>query len=80
MLILSFLIFALGLGLLYFGAEWLVSGSSRLAFSYGVRPLVVGMTIVAFATSMPELLVSLVAALQGSANIATGNIVGSKYC
>ncbi len=67
-----------GLLLLYYGAEYLVTGSSRLALSYGVRPLVVGLTVVAFATSMPELMVSLFAAVRGSSSIAAGNIVGSN--
>jgi len=75
---LTVLLFLAGLFLLYYGAESLVSGSSRLAFSYGIRPLVVGMTVVAFATSTPELLVSLLAAIRGSADIAAGNIVGSN--
>jgi len=74
----SILLFVGGLVLLYFGAEYLVSGSSRLARSYGVRPLIIGMTVVAFATSMPELTVSLLAAIRGSANIAVGNIIGSN--
>ncbi|PLX72843.1 MAG: hypothetical protein C0614_13370 [Desulfuromonas sp.] len=67
-----------GLLLLYYGAEYLVSGSSRLALALGVRPLIVGLTVVAFATSMPELMVSLFAAVKGSASIAAGNIVGSN--
>lgn len=67
-----------GLLLLYYGAEYLVTGSSRLALSYGVRPLVVGLTVVAFATSMPELMVSLFAAVRGSSSMAAGNIVGSN--
>ncbi len=75
---LDFLLFSGGLLLLYYGAEYLVSGSSRLALSFGIRPLIVGMTIVAFATSMPEMMVSLLAAFKGSADIAAGNIVGSN--
>lgn len=67
-----------GLLLLYYGAEYLVTGSSRLALSYGVRPLVVGLTVVAFATSMPELMVSLFATVRGSSSMAAGNIVGSN--
>jgi cation:H+ antiporter len=67
-----------GLLLLYYGAEYLVTGSSRLALSFGVRPLVVGLTIVAFATSMPELMVSLLAATRGASSMAAGNIVGSN--
>jgi cation:H+ antiporter len=67
-----------GLLLLYYGAESLVTGSSRLALSFGVRPLVVGLTVVAFATSMPELMVSLLAAVRGASSMAAGNIVGSN--
>ncbi len=72
------LTFIVGLIVLYYGADFLVAGSSRLAFSFGVRPLVVGLTIVSFATSMPELMVSLLAAWKGSTAIAVGNIVGSN--
>jgi cation:H+ antiporter len=67
-----------GLLLLYYGAEYLVTGSSRLALSFGVRPLVVGLTVVAFATSMPELMVSLLASARGSSSMAVGNIIGSN--
>ncbi len=67
-----------GLLLLYYGAEYLVTGSSRLALSFGVRPLVVGLTVVAFATSMPELMVSLFAASRGASSMAAGNIIGSN--
>jgi cation:H+ antiporter len=67
-----------GLLLLYYGAEYLVRGSSCLALSFGVRPLVVGLTVVAFATSMPELMVSLFAAVRGSSSMAAGNIIGSN--
>jgi cation:H+ antiporter len=72
------LVFVAGLLLLYYGAEYLVSGSSRLALSFGIRPLIIGMTVVAFATSMPEMMVSLFAAFKGAADIAAGNIVGSN--
>jgi len=72
------LLFVAGLLCLYYGADFLVNGSSRLALSYGVRPLIIGMTVVAFATSMPEMLVSLVAAVRGSADLAVGNVVGSN--
>lgn len=77
MLLGSILVVA-GLLLLYYGAEYLVTGSSRLALSYGVRPLVVGLTVVAFATSMPELMVSLFAATRGASSMAAGNIIGSN--
>ncbi|MEL7436313.1 MAG: calcium/sodium antiporter [Chloroflexota bacterium] len=67
-----------GLVLLFFGGNWLVQGASRLAESAGVSPLVVGLTIVAIGTSAPELIVSISAALSGSADIAVGNVVGSN--
>ncbi len=67
-----------GLVLLYFGAEWLVRGSSRLALRSGVAPLVVGLTIVAFGTSAPEMVVSTKAALTGQGGIAIGNVLGSN--
>ena len=74
----SVLVFFVGLVVLYYGADFLVDGSSRLALSFGVRPLIIGMTIVSFATSMPELMVSLLAVGKGSSAIAVGNIVGSN--
>jgi len=74
----SVVVFFVGLALLYYGADFLVDGSSRLALSFGVRPLIIGMTIVSFATSMPELMVSLLAVGKGSSDIAVGNIVGSN--
>jgi cation:H+ antiporter len=77
-MLLGFILVFAGLLLLYYGAEYLVTGSSRLALSFGVRPLVVGLTVVAFATSMPELMVSLLAAVRGSASLAAGNIIGSN--
>lgn len=68
----------LSLALLYFGADFLVKGSSSLAMRLGVKPLVVGLTVVAFGTSMPELIVSINAALSGSPEISVGNVVGSN--
>jgi cation:H+ antiporter len=70
--------FTLGLVLLYFGAEWLVRGASRLARAFGMSALVVGLTVVSFGTSAPELLVSLLAAFQGRADMTVGNVVGSN--
>lgn len=67
-----------GLLLLTAGAEGLVRGASALAQRMGLSPLVVGLTVVAFGTSTPELVVSLGAALQGNSGIALGNIVGSN--
>jgi cation:H+ antiporter len=69
---------ALGGVMLYFGAEWLVGGSAGLARSFGVRPLVVGLTVVAYATSAPEIVVSLKAALTGRGALALGNVLGSN--
>jgi cation:H+ antiporter len=66
--------------LLYFGAEWLVKGSSSLARSLGVTPIVIGLTVVAFGTSAPELVVSLISSIQGKSMIAVGNVVGSNIC
>jgi cation:H+ antiporter len=64
--------------LLYFGAEWLVRGSVGIAQAMGVRPLVIGLTVVAYGTSAPELVVSVVAALEGKSAIALGNVIGSN--
>ena len=75
---LDLILFISGLLLLYYGAESLVNGSSRLALSFGIHPLIIGMTIVAFATSMPEMTVSLMASFKGSSDIAAGNVVGSN--
>lgn len=67
-----------GVAVLYFGAEWLVRGSARLAAAAGIHPIVVGLTVVSFGTSAPELVVSLIAAIEGDADIALGNVLGSN--
>ncbi len=67
-----------GLVLLVGGGETLVSGATRLARRWGMSPLVIGLTIVAFGTSVPELFVSLTASLQGYPDIMIGNVVGSN--
>lgn len=72
------LMFILGLVALTIGAELLVRGAARLALTFGISPLVIGLTIVAFGTSAPEMAVSAGAALNGSADIAIGNVVGSN--
>ena len=72
--------FTAGLLLLYFGASWLVQGASNLARSLGLTPMVIGLTVVAFGTSTPELVVSLVSAVKGKSMIALGNVVGSNIC
>ncbi|RME51943.1 MAG: sodium:calcium antiporter [Deltaproteobacteria bacterium] len=74
----SWLLFLVGLGGLYFGAEILVRGSAALAVSLGVRPLLVGLTVVALGTSAPEFVVSFLAAIDGAGDIALGNVVGSN--
>lgn len=68
----------IGIVLLYFGAELLVKGSANLAMRCGVSALVAGLTIVAFGTSAPELVVSIKAGLDGLGDIAVGNVVGSN--
>lgn len=67
-----------GILLLYIGAESLVRGSSRLAGHFGIPPLIIGLTIVAFGTSAPELTVSISAALKGASDVAVGNVIGSN--
>jgi cation:H+ antiporter len=69
-----------GFVVLYFGAEWLVGASARLAVRFGVKPLLVGVTIVAMGTSAPEFVVSVMATHNGVGGIAVGNVVGSNIC
>jgi cation:H+ antiporter len=75
---LTALFFVSGLALLIAGGELLVRGAARLAAALGVAPLVIGLTVVAFGTSSPELAVSVQAGLAGSADIAMGNVIGSN--
>ena len=77
-MIFSSLAVLLGLALLTYGADRFVLGASGLASSLGISPLIIGLTIVAFATSAPELLVAAVAAWKGSTGLAIGNAVGSN--
>ncbi len=74
----TLLLFVAGLVALVAGAELLVRGASKLALSFGISPLVVGLTIVAFGTSAPEAAVSVGAVLEGKTDIAIGNVVGSN--
>jgi cation:H+ antiporter len=67
-----------GIVLLFLGAEGLIRGSSNLTIKLGITPLVVGLTVVAFGTSTPELVVCLKAALMGNSSISLGNVVGSN--
>ncbi len=72
------MILAAGLALLYIGSTVLVEGAASTAIMFAIRPVIVGLTIVSLATSAPELLVSLVAAIKGSGGISIGNIIGSN--
>lgn len=72
------LLLLVGLGLIVLGADWLVDGASAIARRAGVSEFVIGLTIVGFGTSCPELVVSLTGAIQGNADIAIGNVIGSN--
>jgi cation:H+ antiporter len=74
----NILLFVIGIAFLYSGGEGLVKGSSRLARSFGINPVVIGLTIVAFGTSAPEFVVSIIAVLRDSNDLVIGNIVGSN--
>lgn len=74
----SIVILCVGVGILYFGAEWLVRGAARLAQSLGISPIVVGLTVVSLGTSAPEMVVCVFAALDGGGNLAMGNVLGSN--
>ena len=77
-LVLQFALLALGFVLLGKGADWFVEGAAGIAAKFGIPQLVIGLTIVAFGTSVPELTVSVASALKGSADMAVGNVVGSN--
>lgn len=77
---LDILILSAGLIILILGGDFLIKGSSRLALKIKLSPLVVGLTIVAFGTSAPELFISVKAALSGSPDLAMGNVIGSNIC
>jgi cation:H+ antiporter len=68
----------IGLAGLFFGGNWLVRGASNIALSFGISTLFIALTFVAIGTSMPEMLVSLQAALQGNSNLSIGNVIGSN--
>ncbi|MEJ2048376.1 MAG: calcium/sodium antiporter [Calditrichota bacterium] len=74
----QYLILIIGLGLLWGGAELLIRYSSIIAHSLGVSPMIIGLTIVSIGTSLPEFVVSLVAAVQNTMGISLGNIIGSN--
>jgi len=76
--ILDILTFVMGLGLLIGGAWVLISGGTRVAAVLGLSPVVVGLTVVAFGTSAPELFVSILGAVKGSTGLVLGNVIGSN--
>lgn len=76
--VIQLILLAVGFVLLVKGADWFVEGASGLAEKFGIPQLVIGLTIVAMGTSLPEAAVSVSAALKGSAEITIGNIVGSN--
>jgi cation:H+ antiporter len=67
-----------GLALLVLGARWFVDGAVQIARAFGLSELIIGLTIVAAGTSLPEVATSLVAAVRGERDIAVGNVVGSN--
>ena len=74
----SILFLLVGLGLILSGANFLTDGAAALAKRFNISSLVIGLTIVAFGTSAPELTVSIVSAINGSAELSIGNVVGSN--
>ncbi|MFC1574555.1 calcium/sodium antiporter [Gemmatimonadota bacterium] len=68
----------MGFAALYFGADWMVRGAARLEVSLGLSPIVIGLTVVSLGTSAPELVVAILATVQGSGDLAVGNVLGSN--
>ena len=78
MLTLEVLLLLGGFAALYFGADWMVRGAARLEGSLGWSPIVIGLTVVSLGTSAPELVVAVLATVQGSGDLAVGNVLGSN--
>jgi cation:H+ antiporter len=78
LLILEALLLLGGFAALYFGADWMVRGAARLQGNLGLSPIVIGLTVVSLGTSAPELVVAVLATLQGSGDLAVGNVLGSN--
>lgn len=78
MTLMVYILFVIGFFALVFGAEWLVDGGSKLAKKTGVSELLIGLTVVAFGTSLPELIVNLFASSEGAEALAVSNILGSN--
>lgn len=74
----TYVLFCIGFVLLIKGADWLVNGASHIAHRFNVPPIVIGLTIVAFGTSAPELVVNVLASVAGETEIALGNVIGSN--
>lgn len=77
-MLLPLALLAFGILMIYLGARWLVEGASELAAHFGVPPLVIGLTIVGFGTSAPELMLALVSGAQGAGSVSVGNITGAN--
>lgn len=77
-MVVTYVLFALGFVILILGANWLVNGSVSLGLRANLSPLVIGLTVVAFGTSLPELVVNVFASLKGSSDLAIGNVFGSN--
>lgn len=77
-MLIDILLITVGMALLIFSANWLVEGASSIAARLGIAPLTIGLTVVAFGTSMPELVVNVMASLGGNSGLAIGNVVGSN--
>lgn len=77
-MLVSLILLAAGLYLLIKGADWLVSGASAVSLRLKIKPIVIGLTVVAFGTSAPELTVSVISVLEGSSGVAVGNVLGSN--
>lgn len=77
-LTLSVLLLTVGAVALYFGSNWLVDGAAALALRYGVRPLVIGLTVVAVGTSSPETVLAILTSLEGNNAVSLGNVIGAN--
>lgn len=77
-MLIDILLITVGMALLIFSANWLVEGASSIAARLGIAPLTIGLTVVAFGTSMPELVVNIMASYSGNSGLAIGNVVGSN--